>query len=187
MRSRHARVWHRREDDALLSSPDRRHHRGPGAPPHPCLDSLRLWRGDPLGQETREERYRKPGLRAAHGLLVPALHHSSRPGVCRWAATSRPAWRLTARPALENQGADATGALGICRRRPPSPAVGLKNHHRPMKMLDMCLWAVVRSNSLILLLIHNKSLKKNFQISSAPDQKRWAFAGGLDGELCFEE
>lgn len=50
----------------------------------------------------------------------------------------------------------------------------------------MCLWAVVRRNSLVLLLIHNKSLKKNFKISLAPDQKLWAFTAEWDGELCFE-
>lgn len=104
----------------------------------------------------------------------------------QWAATSRPAWRLTARPALENQGTDAMGALGICRRKPLSSAVGLKNYHRPMKMLDMCLWAVVRRNSLILLLIHNKSQKNLPNLfSTRPEMVslRWGVGWRT---LCFE-
>lgn len=40
--------------------------------------------------------------------------------------TSQPTWRLTACPALENQGTNVVGALRICRWRPLSSAVGFK-------------------------------------------------------------
>ena len=138
---------------------------GLGSPPG---DSLTSVKGRSAG--AREKGRKEPKTEPAGCSPQPSVTPPA-PVRAGGQPTSWPTWRLTACPTLENQGTNAVGAFGICRWRPLSPAVGLKNYHRPVRMLDMCLWAVVRRNSLILLLIHNKSLKKNFKISSAPDQK----------------
>lgn len=102
---------------------DGRHHGGLGSPPPPCLASCMSVMGGSAGarEKGRKELKTEPeGCSPQPSVTPPApVRGGGQP-------TSRPTWRLTACPALENQGTNVVGALRICRWRPLSSAVGFK-------------------------------------------------------------